>query len=242
MCLHYHLRLPCTNTMIKADIRDCTFLSDDLILKSAEDDAWRLTAGWAEGTPSHTYQWHWSLSRTAEMAICTSFFFFYCGKKKCAMFQHQVVSGLFWWAGRYLGWVGHFCVLQLLKWQQTGLGTRVKLLYSAMWQWSGKKDPSPLPGPSPKDPRVQCSTRPWITMHHRPRSRGLLGSKHCELYSNILSHFHVHVCEQAVNISSHCIIHLMQYLIHVHGITNVCLFLLHTIKFIVICKKNKQVI
>lgn len=170
------------------------------------------------------------------------FFFFYCGKKKCAMFQHQVVSGLFWWAGRYLGWVGHFCVLQLLKWQQTGLGTRVKLLYSAMWQWSGKKDPSPLPGPSPKDPRVQCSTRPWITMHHRPRSRGLLGSKHCELYSNILSHFHVHVCEQAVNISSHCIIHLMQYLIRVHGITNVCLFLLHTIKFIVICKKNKQVI
>lgn len=100
----------------------------------------------------------------------------------------------------------------------------------------------PFPGPSPKDPRVQCSTRPWITMHHRPRSRGLLGSKHCELYSNILSHFHVHVCEQAVNISSHCIIHLMQYLIHVHGITNVCLFLLHTIKFIVICKKNKQVI
>lgn len=42
--------------MIKGEIWDCIFHSDDPVLKSAEDDAWRLTAGGAEGTPSHTYQ------------------------------------------------------------------------------------------------------------------------------------------------------------------------------------------
>ena len=38
------------------------------------------------------------------------------------MFWHQDVSGLFWWAGHYLGWVSHFCVLQFWNSCKAGWG------------------------------------------------------------------------------------------------------------------------
>lgn len=139
------------------------------------------------------------------------------------MFQHQVVSGLFWWVGRYLGWVGHFCVLQLLKWQQTGPGTREKApLFCALVVIRKKR---PFCRSQDLPPRTSSAMFYQASNHNAllPSLQGP-GLQTLQPFSNIsltLSYTALHVCEPAVNISSHCIIHLMQYLIHVHGVTNV---------------------
>lgn len=143
------------------------------------------------------------------------------------MFQHQVVSGMFWWAGQYLGWVGHFYVLQFENGSRWGWGPE-KRPFIALCSRDPKKDPSSLPGPSPKDPWVHCCTRPWITMH-RWLAPGTCWAQNTLSFILIFPHTFMYglACLwAAVNILSRYIIHmlhLMQYLIHVLCTTNVCI-------------------
>lgn len=158
--------------IIKRDMQDCSFLSDD----SHFEKCWRwrpgaLQQGWErrEQHPIHTNNidpWAGLLRRPYAHIYLYLYlyiwFFSYCHKKKCSVFRHQIVSRLFWWAGWYLGWVGHFAALRRIKWQQTRPGTGEKLLlFCDVAVIRKKKDPSAVCRTFPQGP-PDCNVLPGL--------------------------------------------------------------------------------
>lgn len=141
------------------------------------------------------------------------------------MFQHQVVSGLFWWAGLYLGWVGHFCVLHFLNSSRAGWGPE-KRPFIGLCSTDPEKGPiaAPRAPPLPPPPQGPLGAVFYQALNHNAPSLSLQGPKHFELCSNILTLSCSHVCEHLLIFHRIVlsILYLMQYLIHVHVITNVC--------------------
>lgn len=121
------------------------------------------------------------------------------------MFQHQVVSGLFWWAGRYLGWVGHFRVLQFLNSSRAGWGPE-KRPFIVLCSSDPKKGPfAALRTFPPRTPG--CSVLPSLELQCTVAlAPGICRSQHFEHYSNTLTLSCLHVWA-IINISSHYIIH-----------------------------------
>lgn len=200
-----------------------------IILKSAENDAWRLTVGWEGGTAAHTYQWHWSVSRAceiAETAICT-FFFFYSSKKSAQCSNIKSSQGCFDELGSIWDeWA--ISVSFSLKTAADEAGDQRKGPFIALRGSDPKKGPFVATRTFPQGPQGAMFLPGLESQCTVALAPGTCWARNTLSFILIFPHTFMYglVCLwAAVNISSHCIIHmlhLMQYSIHVLCTTNVC--------------------